>query len=420
MTTTTLRARFVFPVDGPPISDGAVSYRGERIVGVGPWSSVAAAPANGNAEVEHNLVDLGSVALLPGLINAHTHLELSAIASPLGRAGQPLPEWLSSVIEARAGVAYDREGAVGLGLAESVRCGVTRVADIVQDDVARAVSRDLPVEILAFRELIGLRTETVGARRQEAEAFLDSVNESTAAGGLSPHAPYSVHPKLLEVTISLAQERQVPVAMHLAESAEEIELLAYGGGPFREFLVARGVWQEEPFGGVRPLDLLRHLARAPRALVVHGNFLDDEEIEFCAAHANQITVVYCPRTHAYFGHPTHPLAKLLERGANVAVGTDSRASNPDLDVLAELRHIAWHVPGVPPDDVLTLATQRAAQGLGWEAECGTISPGKLANLTAVPVDEAGQGDPYELLFDRERRASMTIVRGRVIYGAFPE
>ena len=131
---------------------------------------------------------------------------------------------------------------------------------------------------------------------------------TSCSRGISPHAPYTVHPGLLKRLVALAVEKKLPVAMHLAESREELELLATGTGPFRDLLVDRSMWDTEaiPLGST-PLDYLRTLAEAPRALVIHGNNLSDEEIGFLAAHRERMSVVYCPRTHAYFGHDPYPL-----------------------------------------------------------------------------------------------------------------
>ena len=137
--------------------------------------------------------------------------------------------------------------------------------------------------------------------------------------------------------------------MHLAESPEELELLRHGGGPLRAFLEELGAWDATAIPpGTRPLDYLRLLASAHRALVVHGNYLDDEEIAFLGANAGRMSVVYCPRTHDWFAHRDYPLEKMLAAGATVALGTDGRGSSPDLSLLGEMRFAARRHPGVPP------------------------------------------------------------------------
>jgi cytosine/adenosine deaminase-related metal-dependent hydrolase len=188
--------------------------------------------------------------------------------------------------------------------------------------------------------------------------------------------------------------------MHLAESREELELLARGTGPFRQLLNELGVWSPDVFAaGARPLDYLRVMEQAPRALVIHGNYLDGEETDFLAARAAKLSVVFCPRTHAFFGHDRYPLARMLARGVNVALGTDSRASNPDLSLLSEMRYCAASHAEVPPAKILELATLRGARALGTSGDTGSLAAGKLANLTAVALPDHEAADPHDLIFD---------------------
>ena len=154
---------------------------------------------------------------------------------------------------------------------------------------------------------------------------------------------------------------------------------------------------------------------AHRTLVIHGNFLDDEEIGFLADNAAKMAVVYCPRTHAWFGHPPYPLEKMLAAGASVAVGTDSRASSPDLSLLAELRHVARSCPAIPPQVVLQLGTSRAAAALDCDRESGDLAPGKWANLAVVALPDRDAADPYELLFDSDGPVVRTYYRGEEAY-----
>jgi cytosine/adenosine deaminase-related metal-dependent hydrolase len=162
------------------------------------------------------------------------------------------------------------------------------------------------------------------------------------------------------------------------------------------------------------LDYLRELTAAPRALAIHGNYLAADEIEFLAAHADRLAVVYCPRTHAWFGHTPYPLAHMLSAGVRVALGTDSRASNPDLSLLEEMRFVARHHPQLDPARVLELGTLAGALALGRDGDIGTLEPGKLANLAMVPLPEYEAVDPHELLFDSALAVCQTWYRGRPV------
>ena len=157
-------------------------------------------------------------------------------------------------------------------------------------------------------------------------------------------------------------------------------------------------------------------AKSHRALVIHGNYLDDDEIGFLAAHAEKMSIVYCPRTHAYFQHDPYPLAKMIAAGVNVAIGTDSRASNPDLSVLADMRFAAKQHPLVPPATLLRMITANAAKALGRDDEIGTLTPGKFADLAIMKLPRHDAVDPHELLFDPDCCITATIFRGGVVHG----
>ncbi len=251
-----LRARLVCPVDRPPISGGVVTIEGERIVAVEPAGSA-----------DGEIRDLGDVALLPGFVNAHTHLEFSHLPAPLGRPGMRLVDWLPLAIAERQKRDHRASESIALGLQESLLAGTCAMGEIATAD-ATAYSGDCEVAVTHFLEVIGFSR----ARADSAFAALEGRLAERGSGevpeaGVSPHAPYTVSPELLGKLVKLACAGKLPVAMHLAESAEELELLSAGSGPFRDLLDARSMWDPAAISvGSRPLDYLRQLADAPRAL----------------------------------------------------------------------------------------------------------------------------------------------------------
>ena len=390
-----LQARWIVPVDRPPISGGVVSVADDRIVAVG--EKLSGQPP----------IDLGDVALLPGFVNAHTHLEFSSLNRPLGKPGMSFADWIGEVVAHRRGMAeqyFDRpeelsllrEAAISQGLAESQKAAVVALGEISSGDFPEACldpTRRQP-NCTVFRELLGLAPERLPALLEGATDYL----RRPIAGfhrGLSPHAPYTVGPELLRAACSLSAEYHSLLAIHLAESREELELLRNHTGPLVERLIKLNAWFPSALPrGLRPLDYLETLQNAHRALIIHGNYLVKDEIEFVATRREMMSVVYCPRTHAYFGHETYPLAQMFSAGARVAVGTDSRASNPDLSVLSELRHIASHHRQIAPANILAMGTLAAAEALGIDADYGSISVGKRAAFAVVPIVER-RYDPVE-------------------------
>jgi cytosine/adenosine deaminase-related metal-dependent hydrolase len=230
--------------------------------------------------------------------------------------------------------------------------------------------------------------------------------------GVSPHAPYSVHPDLVRGLVDLAVSRRAPVAMHLAETRAELELLADGTGEFIPFLEGLGVWRADAIPrGTRPLDYLRELARSENALAIHGNYFAADEIDFLSAHPN-ISVVYCPRTHAFFRHDPHPWRKLLARQVNVALGTDSRASSPDLGLWNELLFLRAQFPDFDPALLLHVGTWNGAFALGLESETGSLAVGKAADLAVVELSGGDTTDPHDLLFRLSNRIKSVMCAGR--------
>jgi len=400
MTKFALQARWVVPIETPPIEGGVVTIDGDKIIAVGTRTDDVT-----------TVQDLGDVVLIPGLVNAHTHLEFSQLANPLGQPGLSLPEWIQLVI---AGRKQPSDAAIGLvaGLQESLRSGVTSLGEISTTALPVGAFDSLP-ELVAFQEVIGFSAARIDSVFRALEARIQA-SPIHYRHGVSPHAPYTVHPELLQRIIELACRHRLPVAMHLAESREELQLLRENKGPFRELLEAQSMWDSDVFApSLEPLDYLRILAQAPRSLVVHGNYLSQQEIEFIADSRHQMSIVYCPRTHAYFGHPPYPLQEILAAGGQLAVGTDSRASNPDLSLLSELQFIAQTHPNLAPEQVFRLGTLSGAEALGIENQVGSLVPGKLANLTTIVCDRSKQA-PLEGILSGRDNPQQTWLRGREI------
>lgn len=368
-----------------------------------------------SAQPHEQCNDLGDVALLPGLVNAHAHLEFSLVEQPF-QPPRPFTDWIRALLAYRrrefTPASTAQADALQRGAREAAETGTTLLGEIATAGWCAATLPTNGPRIVAFRELIGLRSELVESQFAEAERWLTRRGE-TVGLGLSPHAPYTVAPELLRQSVELAQRFHAPVAMHVAETRSELEFLAQGRGEFVEMLKAFGVWPEDGLPiGRRPLDILRVLADAPRALIVHGNYLADDEIDFLAARP-RMSVVYCPRTHEFFAQEPHPWRTLLARGANVALGTDGRGSNPDLSLWNELVFLRERFPDVPPSTLLELGTLRGARALGQEDNCGSITVGKRADLVAISLRERTVNtDPLESLFAANNRVYGTMCGGR--------
>lgn len=373
----TLSARWVFPVSGPPLPGGTVTIRGDRIESVDP------------AGVRTPDLDFGNAAIIPGLVNAHAHLDLTGARGAVP-PGADCVDWLRQVITHRRTRNADAIAAdIRAGLAESLQFGTTLIGDITSGGSSWDALADSPVWAVCFREVLGLPYQrAMPAWAELVEWAREHPDTPTCRVGVSPHAPYSVHKALIE-----AAARLWPVCIHLAETTAERELLERHDGPFVPLLRDLGVWDAS---GLAPSWewIVWKAARAPAAVFAHGNYLPPD----CRLPQNA-TVVYCPRTHAAFGHPPHPFRELMGQGVRIALGTDSLASNPDLDVLAEARFIHEHYPDVPGVQLLRMATLNGAEALGFESVTGSLDSGKSADLLVVPLGQRDPSDPWSLLFD---------------------
>ena len=393
---TAYRARWLFPVNAPPIPEGTLE--------VDVHGRIAAIRQGRDFDA----LDLGDVAIIPALVNAHAHLEFSNLISPVSPA-LPFPKWVEKVVSIRKSRTASIDDILRQGLREMRRGGTLAVGEIATCDIDAYRSQRNDLSLCLFREIIGPLAENWPDLLAQAESHLaECANHPGIAGGLSPHAPYTVPQELFERIIELAIKNHAPVAVHLAETASERELLAARGGELVEMMRRLALWNDALHPPGRNFsDWIAQLAKCRHGLIVHGNYLNDRELDLIAEHEN-LTLVYCPRTHAYFKHPPHPICRLLERGGRLALGTDGRSSNPDLSLLAEANFLARRHPGVPSDTILEMITRNPAEALGLGDRAGVLAVGREANFLAVDVREE-QRSP--VLFQAEQGPSAVFHHG---------
>jgi cytosine/adenosine deaminase-related metal-dependent hydrolase len=356
--------------------------------------------------------DLGDVALLPGLVNAHTHLEFSDCRQPIGAPGTTLPEWIGQVIAARSETtAEGKQAAIEQGMCESRAAGVRLIGEITTPPCQYPTEPDDPQRV-CFAEVLGLSSQRGEDRFGAAMTFTGD----DRSAGWSPHAPYSTSLALIDACIEQSRKQSRPLAMHVAESPAERELLTSASGPFADTLQKLEVWRDGlfPWGADPLLQLIQRLSLAPRALLVHGNDLRATEIEQIARNP-QLTVVYCPRTHAFFGYQKHPVAELLKAHVRVALGTDSRASNPDLNLWREVQFLLRQRSDLPGQDVIRMATLNGADALG-RSDIGRIEVGCRPGLGSVATAASKLAEVHaDLAINEFRRIPSEQQRETVVF-----
>lgn len=380
---TSFQAAWVVPIDRPPIRDAIIEVEGGRIIGIrDPGSGIRGAD---------RASDLGNVVVLPGLINAHTHLELSWLRGRVPPANQ-FTEWVKTLIGIRRGteqlITPEVMGAVHDAIRELRASGTVAVGDITNSLTAVEPMLEAGLHGVVFHELLGF-AERDGALIETTRERRAAAAARGARISLAPHAPYSTSVELFKAIRAAVSDSACPIlSVHLGESAEEIELLEKGSGPWRAMLQAIGVWREDwEIPACGPVQFLeRHGVIDHRTLVVHGVQFDDAALD--RLRKLGATLVTCPRSNRWVGVGYPPIDRFYRSGVPIAVGTDSLASVEDLNLFSELKTMRWLAPDLPASRILESATLVGAQALGLESELGSIGPGKRAELIAVQLPDA--------------------------------
>ena len=382
-------ADWVLPIAAPPVRRGRVDVRDGRIAAVGSAEKGDRSPAR--------IVDLGRTAILPALVNAHTHLELSGLRGAAPPAAS-MPQWVDRLLQRRAEAGPPDAGAIRRAVAEARAAGTGLFGDIGNTLAAAPILAEAGMPARLFREVLAFPDRGAAAAVAAAAEDLGAVE---AAGGvrtgLAAHAPFSVGRSAFAALDAEVRKRfGGPRSIHLAESPEEMEFLRSGSGPWRDLLERIGRWEPAwtppRCGPVEYLDRLGWLREG--LVVVHGVQLTDAELRRLAERG--VFLVTCPRSNAWTGVGDPPIERFLRAGVRLAVGTDSLASAPDLNLFSELAAMRRLAPSASASRLLACATCHGAAALGFDDELGVIAPGRRAALIGVRIP-AGVGDVEEYL-----------------------
>ncbi|MGI9065999.1 MAG: amidohydrolase family protein [Pyrinomonadaceae bacterium] len=425
--TTLYCARWVLPISSPAISDGGIAVDGQRII------SVASRRTLTRRFPDATVRDCGDSAIIPGLTNAHSHLELTAMRGFLESEETDFFAWLKKLTTTRLErmTSNDLRVSAVWGACEAVRAGVTCVAD-ASDSAGESMNalRDVGLRGIVFQESFGPdprlakenfeKLKTKVARLRELETTL-------VKSGVSPHASYTVCAPQLEMISRFALDESLPLMMHAAETRMEVSLVREGGGPFAEGLRNRGIEWQAP--GVSPIQYLKdHGVLQTHPLLAHCIHVDEADIE--TLKQTETTVAHCPKSNAKLGHGIAPFRKLLDKGIDVGLGSDSVASNNTCDLLAEARFALLMARSksvgnsqqrlLSAHEVLETLTVGGARALGLEGQIGELREGLQADFAVVSLDGAHQIPAYDpattLIFSSSASdVSLTVVAGRELY-----
>jgi cytosine/adenosine deaminase-related metal-dependent hydrolase len=412
----TLTARWVFPVTGAPIENGAVTVEGGRVLRVGRRADLAAESSGAER------LDLGEAALLPGLVNCHTHLELEAF--PTSAQPEAFVPWVVHLIETRRATPIPAQAAAAeAGALALVRSGTTCVGEVSSSGQSLAALRRVGLRGIVYREIVGLVPEEAEARLASARAEVQTMRDVARGGrlaiGLSPHSPYALSESLIRACGGLVRQAGLPAAIHVAESPAETAFVTAAAGPIVRLLYpAVGCAVPPP----------RHLSRSPAAyleglgvsnwcsLWVHAVHLDEADCRSMAERG--VAVAHCPRSNHRLSEGVAPIPSFLAHGIPVGLGTDSLASAPSLDLWDEMRAArAAHGGRLSAAAILEMGTLGGARALGLGDRVGSLTAGKQADLIAVAAGHIRPSDPVGSLLEGTRGTDvlLSLIDGEIRY-----
>jgi cytosine/adenosine deaminase-related metal-dependent hydrolase len=424
-----LRARWVLPIVGAPIENGEVVVEGERIAEARPAPAAPAPDAR----------DFGEAVLMPGLVNVHTHLDYTVMRGLLEDIA--FFPWIRELTARKAALdEQDWIASATLGAAEAVAGGVTTLGDCTDSGAALLGAKALGLRGIVYQEVFGIDEsqsvpEIMAELRLKVRALRRQAAGTRLRIGVSPHAPYTVRPALFRALNVYAEEENLPVCIHAAESEAESAWIREGTGPIGEMCAQRGIPWDPP--GVSPVSYLHALgALTPRTLLVHGVQLAEDDPPLVRAAG--AAWAHCPKSNAKLGNGIADMTLLRACGPpdapRIGLGSDSVASNNTMDLFEEMRFAALAQRALRRDwramtarEAVEMATVGGARALGLEGEIGSLEPGRQADLIAVRADGLHAlpcYDPYSALVyaGSARDVAMTMIAGEVVYeyGAFPK
>jgi cytosine/adenosine deaminase-related metal-dependent hydrolase len=396
-----IRARTVVPMAAEPIDNGAVVVNKNEITAVGRFDEIRKQHAG-------DVLDLGEMILLPGLINAHCHLDYTVLRGKIARQNS-FADWIRAINAEKAGLTeQDYIESIQAGFSEARRFGTTTIANLTAFPQSIA-SIEEPIRTWWFGELIDVRSP------EQAEQIVDDAVvhlKSASRWGLAPHAPFTASPRLYSRCEEIARRENVLLTTHLAESRDEMQMFRDGNGAAFDFLKSIGRSMED-CGRETPVSrFLRTQTVDDRWIIAHLNELDAGDFELLRA-APKFHIAHCPRSHSFFGHAPFALERLRAMDFNVCLGTDSLASNSDLSLFAEMRELIQKEPGLAPREVVEMATVNGARAINQHNLLGVIQPGARADLIALP-DAGALSSVFERIVAFGARVPWIMLGGELV------
>ena len=403
-----VRARTVVTMSGPPLEDGAVVVNDAgRIAAVGPFAEIV-------RDWQGEVVDLGEQALLPGLINAHCHLDYTTLRNSINPQ-RSFTKWITRINALKRQMTdEDYLEAIAEGFDELQAWGTTTVCNLEAFPELLPKLPPPPIRTWWFLELIDIRSRLPSeALLQGALSFFDRHEGWLGGFGLNPHAPYTASPELFRLCAECAERFNMPLTTHIAESAEEEAMFRRGEGEMFDFLNGLGRRMDDCGGHSSFSNAVANGLIGPGWLLAHANELDEDDLALIASTPGEWHIVHCPRSHAFFQHRPFPWRRLEEVGVCISLGTDSLASNDSLSLFAELQAAQQSMPELTSETLLKTVTTHPARALRKVGELGELLPGAYADMIALPF--AGTtSEVYDAIIAHRSPIKWMMLEGKIV------
>ncbi|MCP4267972.1 MAG: amidohydrolase family protein [Candidatus Brocadiaceae bacterium] len=404
-----LRSKYLLKDPDTEIENGAVLISEDgNIEYAGPFTGIK------NKE-SFQVVDLGNAVIAPGFVNTHTHLELTHLHNCINYNGT-FTDWIRQLVNIKQNWSEeDYRSSVADGIMKSIESGTTMVVDITRNCLALDELIKNKIRKTLFFEIIDFNPDNASNTIDNFKNQVDDIlHNDLLTIGIFPHAPYTVSEELYKKCKNISNELEINIATHISETEDEVEFLNKGTGSFVSLLNDFDMLNNWKPPGQRPIYYLKNIGILEKGcILIHCNFLTDNEIDIIEK--SESSVVFCPRSHRYFQHGNHPFLKLREHKLNIALGTDSLASNDSLSILDEMKFISEHYNDVRPQEIFYMGTIAGAKALGMDDKIGRLEPGYYADIAVVEFDENFKDNIYDGVFSKSSVCTLTMVSGKICY-----
>jgi cytosine/adenosine deaminase-related metal-dependent hydrolase len=366
----------------------------------------------------YRLIDLGNSAIVPGLVNTHTHLELTHLHKCIEGNGN-FTNWIRQLVDRKKGWT-DSEYTLSVrdGIKYSLKSGTTTVVDITRNGIALSELLTSKIRKLLFYEIINFNPDTAEDIINDFKELITGRKpDDLLSIGIFPHAPYTVSDRLYRGCKNVSDEFDITIATHIAETKDEVEFLTRGTGHFVSLLSDFNMLGKWKHPGLRPINYLKNIGFLENeCILIHCNYISDDEIDLIEK--TKSNVVFCPRSHEYFRHEDHPFLILKNRDINISLGTDSLASNDTLSILDEMKFIREHYRDMKPQDIFHMGTIAGAVALKMDDSIGRLYPGYYADIAVIEFENTGISNIYDGIFSQNSECILTIVSGEICYDKY--